>query len=95
MSFCHASVASVTLQQLAAIRPFPWQTAAHRQAMGHRGDNNDFYPLSFNKIREIMQNMPDNPNFVGNRASWMAFRVLKYAIDMRLCGQERTKTSLN
>jgi predicted phosphohydrolase len=37
MSFRHASVASITLQQLAAIRPFPWQTAAHRQAAGHRG----------------------------------------------------------
>ena len=29
-------------------------------------DNNDFYPVSFNKVREIMQNRPDNPNFVGN-----------------------------
>ena len=37
MSFRHARVVSVTLQQLAAIRPFPRQTAAHRQAMGHRG----------------------------------------------------------
>ena len=32
-------------------------------------DNNDFYPVSFNKIREIMQNRPDNENFVGNRAT--------------------------
>jgi calcineurin-like phosphoesterase family protein len=27
-------------------------------------DNNDFSPVSFNEIREIMQNRPDNPNFV-------------------------------
>ncbi|MGD8799649.1 MAG: hypothetical protein PVJ44_14050 [Desulfobacterales bacterium] len=32
-------------------------------------DNNDFYPVSFNKVREIMQNRPDNPNFVGNKAA--------------------------
>ena len=30
-------------------------------------DNNDFYPVSFNKVHEIMQNRPDNPNFVGNK----------------------------
>jgi calcineurin-like phosphoesterase family protein len=30
-------------------------------------DNNDFYPVSFNKVREIMQDRPDNPNFVGNK----------------------------
>jgi hypothetical protein len=26
-------------------------------------DNNDFYPVSFNKVHEIMRNRPDNPNF--------------------------------
>ena len=29
-------------------------------------DNNDFYPVSFEKIYEIMQDRPDNPNFVKN-----------------------------
>jgi hypothetical protein len=51
--------------------------------------------VSFNKIREIMRDRPDNPNFVGNKAAWMIFRVLKYATDMRLCGQKRIKTRLN
>ena len=32
-------------------------------------DNNDFYQVSFNKIREIMQDRPDNPNFVGNNVA--------------------------
>jgi calcineurin-like phosphoesterase family protein len=32
-------------------------------------DNNGFYPVSFNKIREIMRDRPDNPNFVGNKAA--------------------------
>jgi calcineurin-like phosphoesterase family protein len=29
-------------------------------------DNNNFYPVSFNKICEIMVARPDNPNFVKN-----------------------------
>jgi len=28
-------------------------------------DNNNFYPVSFNEICEIMQNKPDNSNLVG------------------------------
>jgi len=32
-------------------------------------DNNDFYPMSFNKIREIMADWPDNSNFVKNNAA--------------------------
>jgi len=32
-------------------------------------DNNDFYPVSFNKICEIMVDRPDNPNFVKNNAA--------------------------
>jgi calcineurin-like phosphoesterase family protein len=31
-------------------------------------DNNNFYPVSFNKICEIMVDRPDNPNFVKNNA---------------------------
>ena len=27
-------------------------------------DNNDFYPLSFDRIREIMKDLPDNPNLL-------------------------------
>lgn len=27
-------------------------------------DNNDFYPLSFERIREIMRDRPDNPNLI-------------------------------
>lgn len=27
-------------------------------------DNTDFYPLSFEQIKEIMENKPDNPNFI-------------------------------
>jgi hypothetical protein len=42
-----------------------------------------------------MRHRPDNPNFVGNKAAGMIFRVLKYATDMRLCDQELTKTRLN
>jgi len=42
-----------------------------------------------------MQDRPDNPNFVGNNAAWLIFLIYKYAIDMRLCGQERLKTRLN
>jgi calcineurin-like phosphoesterase family protein len=29
-------------------------------------DNNDFYPVSFNKICEIIADRPDNPNFAKN-----------------------------
>ena len=32
-------------------------------------DNKDFYPVSFDKICEIMKGRPDNPNFVGNKAA--------------------------
>lgn len=27
-------------------------------------DNNDFYPVSFNQLKDIMDNSPDNPNFI-------------------------------
>lgn len=27
-------------------------------------DNNNFYPVSFEQIKEIMKNRPDNPNFI-------------------------------
>jgi len=27
-------------------------------------DNNNFYPVSFDQIKEIMKNRPDNPNFI-------------------------------
>lgn len=27
-------------------------------------DNTDFFPLSFDQVKEIMQNKPDNPNFI-------------------------------
>ena len=37
MSFRHACLAAVSLQQLATLWPFPRKTAAYRQAMGHRG----------------------------------------------------------
>ena len=30
-------------------------------------DNNDFYPVSFERLREIMRDRPDNPGLVGNR----------------------------
>ena len=30
-------------------------------------DNNNFYPLSFEEIREIMKNRPDNPNLIESK----------------------------
>ena len=30
-------------------------------------DNNDFYPVSLEQIRDIMRSRPDNPNLVSNR----------------------------
>lgn len=30
-------------------------------------DNNGFKPVSFEEIREIMKNRPNNPNFIGDR----------------------------
>ena len=32
-------------------------------------DNNDFYPLSFTRLQEIMAERPDNPGLVGKRPS--------------------------
>jgi len=32
-------------------------------------DNNNFYPVSFNKICEIMVDRPDDPNFVISNAA--------------------------
>jgi hypothetical protein len=45
--------------------------------------NNDFYPVSFSKLCEIMQDRPDNPNFVGNNAhsgaGYILSKPLEYA----------------
>jgi len=27
-------------------------------------ENTNYYPLSFDQIKEIMENKPDNPNFI-------------------------------
>jgi len=46
-----------------------WKTAPIGKQWDIGVDNNDFYPVSFDKIGEKMKGRPDNPNFVGNNAA--------------------------